>query len=313
MKQYAFGADIGGTTVKLGIFKTDGSLVAKWEIPTVTSDAGKAIIPDIAKSCKEKTAELGISLEDFCGIGAGVPGMVLPDGVVDQCVNLGWQKIDAKGELEAALGIPAAIGNDANVAALGEMWQGGGKGYSNVVMITLGTGVGSGIIVDGKIVAGAHGYGGEFGHITMNTEETAVCGCGRRGCLEQYCSATGIVRTTKNNLAFFDGETALKACEEVTAKDVFDAAKAGDLFALDQVADFAQVLGKGLSYISCITDPEVFVIGGGVSKAGEIITDAVKKAFANYAFGKQLDSKFVLASLGNDAGIYGCAKMVLNQ
>ncbi len=312
MKQYAIGADIGGTTVKLGIFKTDGSLIEKWEITTRTEDAGKNIISDIAASCKEKTAALGIDLNDVAGIGAGVPGPVSADGFVDVCVNLGWKNVDAKKEFESVLGIPAAIGNDANVAALGEMWQGGGKGYDSVVMVTLGTGVGGGIIVDGKVVAGSHGYGGEIGHILVNPGETDSCNCGKKGCLEQYCSATGIVRVTKRNLEKYTRDTSLSTIEPLTAKDIFDEAKAGDNFAMEQVDIFADTLARALSYITCTTDPEIFVIGGGVSKAGDIITDKVGKSFIPYTFGRQSEAKFALASLGNDAGIYGCAKLVLD-
>lgn len=313
MKKYAFGADIGGTTVKIGIFQNDGTLVTKWEIPTRTENKGAAIITDIAASCKEHAKSQGLDLEEFCGIGAGVPGTVMAGGYVDQCVNLGWEQIQVKEELEKALGLPALIGNDANVAALGEMWQGGGKGHQNAVMVTLGTGVGGGIIIDGKIVDGSHGYGGEIGHILINTEEKIACNCGRRGCLEQYCSATGIVRAAKENLAVYNGDTVLKSLTEVTAKDVFDAAKKGDLFALEQVAIFANTLAKGLSFISGVIDPEVYVIGGGVSKAGQIIIDSVAKAYKAYAFGKQKETEFALATMANDAGIYGCAKMILNQ
>lgn len=310
MKKYAFGADIGGTTVKLGLFTTEGELLEKWEIPTRTG-AEFDILKDVAASCRERMGQKALSEEDFAGIGIGVPGPVRADGSVDVCVNLGWGRKQVRDEIGAALGMPAAVGNDANVAALGEMWQGGGKGYENVVMVTLGTGVGGGIIVDGKVISGAHGCGGEIGHMTINTHETETCNCGKKGCLEQYASATGIVRMAKKALAESDEDTVLRKADTLTAKDVMDAAKFGDAFALRLLEDFARRLARGLSFISCVTDPDIFVIGGGVSKAGEIITEAVERHFQNFVFSGQKQTKFGLATLGNDAGIYGCAKLII--
>lgn len=312
MSKYAIGADVGGTTVKLGIFTTEGVLKHKWEIPTKTADHGRQILPDIAASCKETIKELELDLSDFAGIGIGVPGPVSEQGFVDVCVNLGWKDLDIRQELETLLGLPVRAGNDANVAALGEMWQGGGKGYQDVVMVTLGTGVGGGIIVGGKIISGSHGYGGEIGHILMNPHEEEYCNCGKRGCLEQYCSATGIVRMTRKALEKYEGETVLRGADPLTAKDIFDGAKAGDAFACKAVDRFAARLARGLSFISCVTDPEIFVIGGGVSKAGEIITEKVQGRFCDFTFGKQKETRFALAQLGNDAGIYGCAKLVIS-
>ena len=309
MKKYAIGADIGGTTVKLGFFTVDGKLLTKWEIPTDTSETGD-ILKDIAVSCELKMQEQGLNKADFVGIGLGVPGPVREDGSVDMCVNLGWQQKQVKEDMEEIIGIPAAVTNDANAAALGEAWQGGARGCDNVVMVTLGTGVGGGVIVGGKIIAGAHGYGGEIGHIMLNTHETVKCNCGKAGCLEQYSSATGIVNEAKKALAKEEVTTILNP-ETLTAKDVFDAAKSGDVFAIRQVEQFASRLARGLSFISGVTDPEVFVIGGGVSKAGSIITDTVQRYFRDYVFGRQKETSFALAVLGNDAGIYGCASLVV--
>lgn len=310
MKKYALGADIGGTTVKLGWFTTEGKLCRKWEIPTRTGEEYD-ILGDVAESCRKTIQEAGESLSDFAGIGIGVPGPVREDGSVDVCVNLGWGEKQVKKEMEEALGIPAAVGNDANVAALGEMWQGGGKGYQNLVMVTLGTGVGGGVIVGGKIVSGAHGYGGELGHMLINIHETASCNCGKQGCLEQYASATGIARLARKAVEDTQKDTVLARVDVLTAKDVFDAAKYGDAVALEVVDRFARYLARGLSFVSGVTDPEIFVIGGGVSKAGTIVTDTVKKYFDSFVFGRQKDTKFGLATLGNDAGIYGCAKLIV--
>lgn len=312
MKKYGFGVDVGGTTCKIGLFETTGALLDKWEIKTDVSDNGSHILADVAAALKGKMAERNIAIEEVQGIGIGVPGSVRSSGIVNVCVNLGWKNVAVESELSAMMnGITVKAGNDANVAALGEMWQGGAKGYRDVVMVTLGTGVGGGIIVDGKIVAGAHGAGGEIGHITMNYKETETCGCGRKGCLEQYSSATGVVRLAKQVLGAEHEKSVLDSLTEVTAKDVFDAYKAGDRTAGVIVERFAEVLGKALGKVACVVDPEIFVIGGGVSKAGQPLLDAVQKAYQKEAFSVCGEAKFALATLGNDAGIYGCVQLIL--
>lgn len=311
MKAYGFGVDIGGTTVKLGLFRTDGELLDKWEIPTRKEDGGSQILPDVAASIKAKLEEKGIDGADVQGIGVGVPGPVTPEGVVRKCVNLGWGVFNVEEKLSELTGYPVKAGNDANVAALGEMWQGAGKGANSLVMVTLGTGIGGGVIIDGHIVAGATGAGGEIGHLPVNDEETLVCGCGKKGCLEQYASATGVVTLTKRALEASDEPSSLRELTELTAKDTFDAAKAGDALALEVLEQFGQILGKGLATIACVVNPEMFVIGGGVSKAGKIITDVVEKYYIPYTFHACREAQFKMAELGNDAGIYGCVKMIL--
>ena len=311
MKEYGFGVDIGGTTVKMGLFKTTGELLDKWEIPTRKDNGGEHILPDVAAAIDAKLQEKGIDKDTVQGVGVGVPGPVTPEGVVRKCVNLGWDVFNVEEKLSSLCKLPVKAGNDANVAALGEMWQGAGKGAKNVVMVTLGTGVGGGVIVDGKIVAGSTGAGGEIGHIPVNDEETDVCGCGKKGCLEQYASATGVVTMTKRKLAASDTASTLRDIAEVTAKDVFDAAKAGDALALEVIEDFGKILGRTLAMIACVSNPEVIVIGGGVSKAGEMITDVVSKYFVPYTFHACRETQFKIAQLGNDAGIYGCVQMVL--
>lgn len=311
MKEYGFGVDIGGTSVKLGLFRTSGELLDKWEIPTRKEDGGSQILPDVAESVKEKLEERGIDTEDVQGIGVGVPGPVTPEGVVRRCVNVGWGVFNVEETLSGLTGYPVKAGNDANVAALGELWQGAGKGAKNIVMVTLGTGIGGGVIIDGNIVAGATGAGGEIGHLPVNDDETLTCGCGKKGCLEQYASATGVVTLTKRALEASDLPSSLRELKEPTAKDLFDAAKEGDALALEVLEQFGKILGKGLASVACVVNPEVFVIGGGVSKAGKIITDVVEKYFVPYAFHACRETQFKLAELGNDAGIYGCVKMIL--
>ncbi|MDY2589862.1 MAG: ROK family glucokinase [Agathobacter sp.] len=312
MKKYGFGVDIGGTTIKMGFFETTGNLIDKWEIKTNTENKGESILSDVAQSIDNKLAQEGISKDDVQGVGIGVPGPVTSDGVVNRCVNLGWGVKNVQEELSSLTGLKVKVGNDANVAALGEMWQGAAKGSKDVIVVTLGTGVGGGIIVDGKIVAGATGAGGEIGHITVNEAEIEPCNCGQYGCLEQYASATGIVRMAKRKLAKSDEATTLRNMEDISAKIIFDEAKAGDEIAKGLVDELGKILGSALSNIACVVNPEVVVIGGGVSKAGTILTDVIKKYFIETSFLACKDAKFVLAELGNDAGIYGCVQMILD-
>ena len=311
MKKYGFGVDIGGTTCKIGFFETSGKLLDKWEIHTNTENNGASILNDVAESIAQKLEKDGISKEDVQGIGVGVPGPVKANGVVNRCVNLGWDVFNVADSLTTKTGLPVKAGNDANVAALGEMWQGGGKGHKDVVMVTLGTGVGGGIIGDGKMISGAAGAGGEIGHISVNDEEPEVCGCGKHGCLEQYASATGIVRLANRKLAATDEESALRGLKKVTAKDVFDEAKAGDKLAIEIVEEVGAILGKALANVCCVVDPEIIVIGGGVSKAGRILIDVIRKNFVVHAFHACQNTEFALATLGNDAGMYGCMNMIL--
>lgn len=313
MALYCFGIDIGGTTVKCGLFQTGGELCEKWEIVTRTEDNGKAILPDIAKTILNKMNEKQITKEQISGVGVGVPGPVIREREVAVAVNLHWGYTMLADELENLLGgIPVKVGNDANVAALGEMWKGGGEGTKNLIMATLGTGVGGGIIVDGKIITGSHGAGGEIGHACVEPEETESCNCGNKGCLEQMASATGIVRLGRKILAESNEDTALNK-ERLNAKIIFDAYKAGDVVAAKIVDKFAGYLGNALAIFACVVDPEVIVIGGGVSKAGQPLIDAVEKYFRRDAFVTCKDTPIVLAKLDNDAGIFGAAKLVVEE
>ncbi|MCI5759267.1 ROK family glucokinase [Bilifractor sp. HCP3S3_D3] len=313
MKPYAVGVDVGGTTVKIGIFRTSGDLLLKWEIVTDKKDGGRNILPDIADSIKSMLSNKGIGLDEIQGVGIGIPGAILNRSIVNRAVNLGWDVVPVKDQLEQLFDgkINVLVGNDANVAALGEMWQGGGKGFKDIVMVTLGTGVGGGIIINEQILDGTFGAAGEIGHMPVNPQETRVCGCGKKGHLEQYASATGIANTAKAVVASTKEETELKGLDSITAKDVFDAAKRGDKVALEIVDYTAEILGRGLAMVAAVVDPQAFVIGGGVSKAGPILTDSIQKYYRKYAFHASEDTKFVLATLGNDAGIYGAVRMVL--
>lgn len=310
--KYCFGVDIGGTTVKMGLFETSGVLVDKWEIVTRKENEAEAVLPDIAASIRENVESKHLKADQIVGIGVGVPAPVTAEGVVNGSANIGWGYKEVKRELEELTGYHVVVGNDANVAALGEMWQGGGKGEKNMILVTLGTGVGGGIIINGKIVVGSHGAGGELGHVCVNPHETDSCGCGRKGCLEQYASATGIVRLAKKKLQNETRTTALNP-DTVTAKDVFDAVKAGDQVAIEVAQLFGRYLGHGLANAAVLTDPAVIVIGGGVSKAGEVLLPYIQKPFLERAFFANQDTKFRLATLGNDAGICGSAKMILDE
>ena len=268
MANYIYGIDIGGTTVKMGLFDEEGTMIDKWEIVTHKEDGGEQILPDIAASIKEKNEEKNIATEDILGIGMGVP-------------------------------------------ALGEQWKGGGRGFNSIVMVTLGTGVGGGIVMNGKIVTGSHGAAGEIGHLTVNLHETRVCGCGKRGCLEQYSSATAIMRSAREKVANTDTPSLLRDYPEITGKEIFDAYKAGDDMAEDVVNEFAEYLGLGLAHTAQVIDPEAFVIGGGVSKNGQVVADITKEKYEKNVMFALKDKEFRLAELGNDAGMYGAVRMVL--
>ena len=313
MERYGFGIDLGGTTCKLGLFQEDGTLVEKWEIPTDTTESGKNILPDIAASVEEKIQQHRFAKEQIIGAGIGVPGAVNDEGVVNRCINLGWGIIPVSKELSSLLGIPVYAANDANMAALGEAWKGSGSGYSSIAMITLGTGIGGGVVLRGQIVNGFHGAAGELGHIIVNTEEQEACNCGNRGCIEQYASATGIVRQAKKRLAESGEESVLRKETDLSAKIVFDAAKAGDPLAKRIAEEVCSMLGRVIGTICNVINPEAVIIGGGVSRAGDILLELVQEGFQNSVFHASRETEICLASLGNDAGIFGAMKLLLNR
>ena len=275
--RYGFGVDVGGTTVKLGLFDEAGGLLTSREIPTRRENGGAAILPDIAAEVERILKERGLEKKDVLGIGIGVPGPVDDNGNVNRCVNLGWGVFNLHEALGERTGMYVKAGNDANVAALGEYWKGGGKGCRSAIFVTLGTGIGGGIILDGKILGGAHGVGGEVGHIEISAPDRHPCSCGKCGCVEQYASANGIVRVTKERLAASDAPTSLRALPVLTCKDVFDAAKQGDDFAVRTLEQIFDYLGEALASACCVCDPERIILGGGVSKAGAYLLDGVER------------------------------------
>lgn len=299
--KYGFGVDLGGTTVKIAYFDSTGNLLDKWEIPTVTANGGSQILPDIADSINKYIDTKDIQKSSILGLGIGVPGPVDSKGIVNKCVNLGWGAFNIADKLQELTGFSVKAGNDANVAALGEYWMGGGKDCDNMVFVTLGTGVGGGIVIEGNLLHGTHGSGAEIGHMVLNRNETAVCGCGKRGCVEQYCSATGISRLAR-----------LHGMGDMTCKDIFDAGKAGNPDALTVLDEYYEYLGEFLGSLCSVVDPETVVIGGGVSKAGQVLIDGIVPKFKKYVFHAASNVRFTLASLGNDAGAYGAFKLVLD-
>ena len=313
MERLCFGIDIGGTSVKLGLFTENGNLLDKWKIPTRREDSGSHILEDVAASVKKKIADDNLVRESIIGIGIGVPGPVTEDGTVINCVNLGWGIFNVSEETEKLTGFKTRVGNDANVAALGEMWQGGGRGYKNLIMVTLGTGVGGGVILNGEILTGSNGAAGEIGHITVNPFEEDKCNCGRPGCLEQFASATGIVKEAKRLLDKSKEPSKLREIQHLSAKAIFDCAKEGDTLANELVEELCRYLALALSHIAHVVDPEAFVIGGGVSKAGTMLTDLTKKFYENNVLFALKNKDFKLAELGNDAGIYGSAKLIIGK
>ncbi len=310
--KYGFGIDLGGTTVKIAYFDETGKMLDKWEIPTVTENNGAQILPDIAASIKQYMEGCSIPDTAILGLGIGVPGPVNGKGVVNKCVNLGWGVFNIAQELSSLTGFPVKAGNDANVAALGEFWKGGGQGCENMVFVTLGTGVGGGIVIDGHLLHGSHGSGAEIGHMVLDRNETAVCGCGKHGCVEQYCSATGIVRLAALRLAKNDDASSLRGLDAISCKNIFDAGKAGDKVAVEILNQYYEYLGEFLGSLCSVVDPEVVVIGGGVSKAGDVLLKGAEPYFHKYVFHAASEVKFALASLGNDAGAYGAFKLALD-
>ena len=316
MKEYAFGIDLGGTTAKVGLFTTAGELLEKWEVPTDTSNAGEHILENLTAAVQGKMQEKGLTADQVEGVGIGVPGPVLNSRIVPIiCANLGgWGNRNVAEELSALLGgIKVLVGNDANVAALGEIWVGAAKGCRSAVMVTLGTGVGGGVIVNGRVIDGAHGAGGEIGHITVNRHETATCGCGKHGCLEQYSSATGVVRCMKKLLDENPDTPCTLRGTDFAAKDVFDAARSGDVLAAREVDEMTDTLGMALASIAATTDPEMFMIGGGVSRAGDVLFTPLREHFKTYAFRSCRETPIVAATLGNDAGIYGSVRLIVGE
>ena len=310
--KYLVGVDVGGTTVKLGIFPEEGDVLYKWEIPTKKKEEADQLWASIAEGIREKFAEEGLSMKDLLSVGIDIPGPVRSDGFLPHLVNIGVTACYPGAELSKCLDwIPVAACNDANAAALGEMAYGAARGYKDVALITLGTGVGGGIIVDGKLVAGNRGVAGEIGHFVVNPDETERCNCGNYGCMEQYASATGIVRIAKKYLAEENSISSLRALpeEKLSAHVICDAARDGDPLALHVMDTYGKYLGIAVSHIYLTFDPDIVVIGGGVSAAGDVVIKPLEKYLVEYTHIATEKCKIVLAELGNDAGIYGAAAL----
>lgn len=312
--EYCFGVDIGGTTIKMGLFSRKDALLEKWEIPTRKGSNPAELLKDVAVAIEKCFMKKRIKKEQIEGVGMTAPGPVTEDGCLRGAVNIGWGDVFLAVEAEKILGIsPVLIGNDARVAALGEYTFGAGKDASSLLMITLGTGVGGGVILNGQILAGKTGTAGEIGHTTINPFETEACNCGKKGCLEQYASATGMVRVARKFLKELDKPSMLRQLDKITAKDIWDKAKMGDEIALETAQYVSRLLGMAIANACYIADPEMVVIGGGVSQAGEFLLNMVQQAYCENVFSHCRDKKFALAKLRNDAGIYGAAALVFQE
>ena len=310
--RYGFGIDLGGTTVKLAYFDETGKMLDKWEIPTVVANHGQEILPDIAYSIRKYMDRNEIDPADIIGVGLGVPGPVDNAGVVNKCVNLGWGVFNVAETLSNLMGFPVKAGNDANVAALGEFWKGSGAGSKNMVLVTLGTGVGGGIVINGRLLHGTHGSAAEIGHMVLNRDETERCNCGKRGCAEQYCSATGIVRMALKLMQSCSDDSMMRSIQPLTCRDIFECSQAGDQLAWKVLDQYYAYLGEFLANLCNVVDPEVVVIGGGVSRAGQQLLTGARPHFKRYVFHANTEARFALASLGNDAGAYGAFKLILD-
>ncbi|WP_088010972.1 ROK family glucokinase [Gottfriedia acidiceleris] len=315
MAKMIVGVDLGGTSIKLALLTNNGEFIDKWEVPTDKSDSGKHIPKTITIAIEQKLKQMNKTKEDIAGIGIGAPGSVrLEDGLIFAAVNLGWVNFPLKEILEKESGIPVIVDNDANIAAVGEMWKGAGNGAKDVVMVTLGTGVGGGVIVNGDVAHGISGSAGEIGHITVQLENGVLCNCGKTGCLETISSATGIARIANEKLQNTTKETVLKDMSNrspITAKDVFEAYSNGDEVAEEIVNHVMRYLALVLAGVGNTLNPENIIIGGGVSNAGELLLKPLKKYFDEFAFTTVRDStKLSIAELGNDAGAIGAAYLV---
>jgi len=307
------GVDVGGTTVKLGICDAEGTLLHTFEGPTEVSKGPDVILHNIAKYVKQIVEESPYSWEQVEGVGIGIAGFLdIPNGIMKHSPNLFLDNVEIKGALEKELNILIKVNNDANVAALGEAWAGAGRGIDNCVMYTLGTGVGGGIIIDGKIVEGFQSVAGELGHMAIVPDLEAIqCGCGKMGCLETVSSATGIIRMAEEAVARGD-RTSLSVVEKIMAKDVLDAAKAGDEVGTRIVARAAYYLGRSMAMMAVILNPECFIVGGGVAKAGDFLFDQIREVFEKYTQDASKENvKIIPAILGNNAGVVGAAGLIL--
>ena len=310
-ENFVFGVDIGGTTCKAGVFTSKGELLEKWEFKTDTSNHGTDILSHVAEQLNHKIQQLQMDPSKILGIGLGVPGPVSSTGVVHGCVNLGWKEKDVIQELKALINYPVRVGNDASLAALGELYAGSGMGKHSLLMLTLGTGVGGGLVYQNHIIHGAHGAAGEIGHMIVNPKEREHCNCGRRGCLEQYVSATGICRMADHLMSEYrDIHTSLDQ-EHLDTRTIFEAAQNQDGIGVLVVEKFGHILGTALANLAVIYDPEMIVLGGGVSNAGEYLLNLATFNFKEKVFEPCSQVEIQIAKLGNDAGIYGCCAQFL--
>ena len=312
LEKFCFGVDIGAGTIKFGLFTDKGTLKDRWEIKTRTQDSGAYILDDIADSIKEKIRQEGLMWQQIVGVGVGVPGPVRRNGIVLQCVNLGWKDVDVVSVLSNKLKLPVKVANDANTAALGEMWRGGAQGYKTVVLIELGTAIGGSIIWNGQIVYGHNGAAGEFGHMPLLHDETKPCACGKVGCLEQGASATGVARYAKQLLREnMDTPSAMRKIVPLTSKGVFECYAKGDELATKAVERCTDAVGHAMAHIGCIIDPQIFLISGGMANAGDLLIDRIREVYQKEVYSAAQDTIIARAKLGDNAGIYGAARMML--
>ena len=300
------GIDVGGTSIKAGLFTPEGELLEERKIPTpALVDA--AAYATVTEGLGKILAAHDATAADVIACGLDIPGPVADDGTVGLLANIELDPEGFVGALSAEFpNASIAFVNDANAAALGEMWAGVAQGVSSYVLIALGTGVGAGVVVGGRLIAGSFGAGGEIGHITLNRDETRTCGCGRRGCLEQYASAQGIVRLYLEECER-RGVTPVHVEHATDTLSVFRALAGGDecaKLAVDKMCDY---LALAMSQISCIVDPEMYLIGGGVAGAFATFAPELREKFAEYALKPCKEARIEAAGLGNQAAMYGCA------
>lgn len=320
MSKFIIAIDLGGTSAKMGVLNDNAEIIDRWSVETDISQEGTLIVPNIIQSIHGFLNRENISIDDIKGIGLGTPGTINhEEGTVVSAYNLNWRTVQhVRDQFQEAFPVPFFMDNDANVAALGEQWQGAGEQADNVVMVTLGTGVGGGVVIDGQLVHGINQAAGEIGHMTIEFHDPIDCTCGKKGCLETVASATGAVNLATKHINDFSGQSELKSMvergDEVSAYSIFQKAEEEqDEYALYIVDLYVDYLGRALSHIANTLNPANIIIGGGVSGSGEFLRSRVEKYFKEYSFSQIREtSKVVIAKLGNDAGMFGAAQIVNN-
>lgn len=311
--RYAFGVDIGGERIRLSYLEETGKLLSKWTVETPKGQGTNRVLSAVAEQIEAYMSENGIFEDDVAGIGVGIPGPVNSSGTVNKCVNLGWGMFNIDRALSGLTGLNVVATNIANAAALGECWLGSGRGCNNLFYVAVNTGVGGALIANGHLIAGAHGGGGEIGHMIINRQETESCTCGSKGCVEQYCSPFGIVRVARRHLSSCHTPSVLRHRRDLTHEDVFTAAAKGDKAAKEILEKVYTYAGEMIANVCAVTNPDTVVLGGQLVRYGRTVAEGISRQFQKFVFHANREVRFEMAALGEDAALYGAARLALDR